>query len=82
MAVYGWQRMRELARAVVEFEAHHAEQLEVFALEPAFLDRVAQKLDRNNRWELSVSGGTLYLSVGPTLFEGTVERVPMTTPPS
>lgn len=79
VAVYGWQRMNELAKAVSDFEAHRAEELAVFALEPAFLDRVAAKLDRNNRWELSVSGGTLYLTAGATLFEGTVERVAIPT---
>lgn len=78
VAVYGHNRMRELARSVVEFEAHRAEELAVFALDAAFLDRVATKLDRNNKWELSVSGGTLYLTIGGALFEGTVERIPMT----
>ena len=77
VAVYGWNRMNELARSVVAFEAHRAEELNVMALEGAFLDRVAAKLDRNNRWELSVSGGTLYLTIGNALFEGTVERMPM-----
>ena len=77
VVVYGWQRMRELARSVVDFEAHRADELAVFALDAGYLDRVAAKLDRNNRWELSVSGGTLYLTIGGALFEGTVERVPM-----
>jgi uncharacterized protein YaeQ len=80
VSVYGWQRMKELARAVTEFEAHRAEELAVFSIDPAFLDRVAAKLDRNNRWELSVSGGTLYLTAGSVLFEGTVERIPMGAP--
>jgi uncharacterized protein YaeQ len=77
VAVYGWNRMKELARAVTEFEAHRAEELNVLAFDGAFLDRVAGKLDRNNKWELSVSGGTLYLTIGGQLFEGTVERIPM-----
>jgi uncharacterized protein YaeQ len=77
VAVYGWNRMKELARAVAEFEAHRAEELHVLALDGAFLDRVAAKLDRNNKWELSVSGGTLYLTIGGQLFEGAVERIAM-----
>jgi len=77
VAVYGSQRMPELARAVKEFEAHRAEELHVLAFDGAFLDRVAGTLDRNNRWELSVSGGTLYLNVGGKTFEGAVERIPV-----
>lgn len=75
VAVYGWQRMGELAKAVSDFDAHRKEELAVFALDAGFLDRVAATLDRNNRWELSVSGGTLYLSVSGKLFEGVVERI-------
>ncbi|MFO0686290.1 MAG: YaeQ family protein [Sandaracinus sp.] len=77
VAVYGSSRMAELARAVAEFEAHRASELAVFALDPAGLDRVAATLDRNNRWELSVSGGTIYLTVQGKLFELAVERVPI-----
>jgi hypothetical protein len=29
-----------------------------------------------NRWELSVAGGALYLTINGTLFEGAVQRVP------
>lgn len=75
VAVYGWHRMPELARAVKDFGAHRAEELAVHAIDPGFLDRVAAKLDRNNRWELSVSGGTLYLTIGTALFECPVERI-------
>ncbi len=77
VAVYGWNRMNELARSVREFEAHRAEELNVLAFDGAFLDRIAAKLDRNNKWDLSVSGGTLYLTIGGKLVEGTVERIPM-----
>ncbi len=77
VAVYGWQRMDALARSVSEFGAHRADELAVFAVDPAFLERVAAKLDRNNKWELSVSGGTIYLSVGTALFEAPVDRIPV-----
>ncbi len=38
------------------------EHAEVISLDRAFLEAVAEGLDRNNRWELSVSGGTIYLA--------------------
>ena len=75
VAVYGWHRVPDLARAVAEFDAHRKHELALFAIDPAFLDRVAEKLDRVNRWELSVTGGTVYLSVGGKVFESPVERV-------
>jgi len=36
---------------------------------------VAATLDRVNRWDLSVTGGVIYLAVGETQFEGAVTPV-------
>lgn len=77
VAVYGSHRMKELARAVKEFGAHRAEELHVLALDGGFVDRVATTLDRNNRWELSVSGSTLYLGIDGKTYESPVERISM-----
>ena len=74
VAVYGWRLdplLRELATATV----HRKEQLALFAFEQAFLDRVVERLDKVNRWSLSVSGATLYLEVGGKLLEGPCERL-------
>jgi len=32
-------------------------------------------MDRNNKWDLSVSGGALYLTIAGKLHESTCERV-------
>lgn len=75
VAVYAFKGAIELAQAIADFGVHRAGELEVHALEPAFLDAVAATLDRVNRWELSVAGRALYLTAGGRLFEGSVTRV-------
>ena len=50
---------------------------ELYVLGSAWLDAVAATLDRTNRWDLAVTGGTLYLTVGEQLFETTVRRLPI-----
>lgn len=75
VAVYGWQRMRELAAECASFGVHRLEELAIHQIDPAFLDRIAGTLDRNNRWELSISGGTLYLTIGGRLFEAEIVRI-------
>ncbi len=75
VAVYAWQRPQELARQIVEAKVHRAAEIELHALDGAFLDRVAATMDRNNKWDLSVSGGALYLTVAGKLHESTCERV-------
>jgi uncharacterized protein YaeQ len=64
VAVYAWRDPHGLAAELVARDVHRADEIDVFALEPAFLDAIAGGLDRNNRWELSVAGGTIYLAAG------------------
>jgi uncharacterized protein YaeQ len=75
VAVYGWQRMKELAQGVKEREVHRREELAMFAIDPGFLDRVGKTLDRVNRWSLSLSGGTIYLDVAGKVYETSIDRV-------
>ena len=75
VVVYTWQAPEKLAAAIAERGVHRADRIELCGFDPAFLDAAAATLDRVNRWELSVSGGTLYLSIGGALHESAVRRV-------
>ena len=48
---------------------HRLEEIEVWPLEVAFLDRVAARLDRKLSFTLTRSDGTLYLGLGGETFE-------------
>lgn len=74
VAVYAWKNPRELVEAIREREVHKADDIVVTALDADTLDRIASTLDRVNKWDLSVTGGTLYLTVGDVAFELTPER--------
>jgi uncharacterized protein YaeQ len=78
VAVYTW-KPREVVAAAVERDIHRLDELEVFALDAAWLDRVAGTLDRVNSWELAVTGGSVYLSINSPprgeMYETTVDRV-------
>ena len=75
VVIYAWKNPGELAAAIREREVHRADELELFALDPAFLDAVASTLDRTNRWDLAITGGQLYLTIGEALHETTVRRL-------
>lgn len=77
VVVYTWKSPDELAAAIVDRPVPRADRIELSAFDPAFLDAAAAALDRVNRWDLSVSGGTLYLSIGGALHESAVRRVPI-----
>lgn len=75
VAVYGWKMLAELAAEAKDI--HRAEELEVYTFDPAFLDAVAATLDRTNTWDLSVTGGVIYVTVGEQTFEGAATRIPV-----
>ena len=77
VVVYAWKNAAQLADAIREARVHRAERIELFAFDAAWLDAIAATLDRSNTWDLSVTGGVLYLTIGGQLFEGSAERVPV-----
>src|SRR6185503_10951496 len=68
VVIYTWKGAQAQAEAIRERGVHRADTIELNALTPEFLDAVAATLDRVNRWELSVAGGALYLTINGTLF--------------
>ena len=75
VAVYGWKNVEQLAEAITERGVHRAGEIALRALPIELLDGVVATLDRVNRWDLSVTGGVLYLAVGAAQFEGAVRPV-------
>ncbi|MDB4974283.1 MAG: hypothetical protein JWN48_2624 [Myxococcaceae bacterium] len=64
-----------LQREVKRVPIHRLEHIEVHAPEPSLVQALAGKLDRNIDWELSRSGGQLYVNVGAQTFEGALTPV-------
>ena len=75
VAVYAWKNVEQLAEAIAERGVHRADEIALRALPVELLDGVVATLDRVNRWDLSVTGGVLYLAVGTAQFEGAVRPV-------
>jgi len=74
VVVYTWKSVAQLADAIAERKVHRAEHIELKELDAAWLDRVTTTLDRNNAWDLSVTGGAIYLTINGELFETSVAR--------
>jgi uncharacterized protein YaeQ len=58
--------LREVKRAPI----HRLAQIEAHAVDPALVEALAGKLDRNIEWELVRSGGELYVNVAGESFAG------------
>lgn len=68
------QEPRRVLREAESREIHKAEQIEVYALDPKFLDRLGELTDRNAKWTLMHNDGHLYVTVGKETVSGTVTR--------
>ena len=78
VVVYAWRSVDALVDAIRERKVHRADALELHALDESWLDAVAGTLDRNNAWDLAVSGGSLYLTIKDKLFETAPRRISLT----
>jgi uncharacterized protein YaeQ len=63
-----------LKRAARAQSIHRVETIAVLALEESFLEALAAVTERNTRWTLVHTEGTLYVTVGPDSFSGAVTR--------
>jgi uncharacterized protein YaeQ len=65
---------RLLLREADTRRIHKAEQIEVYALDPAFLDQLGALTERNARWTMLRNDGLLYVTVGSETVSGAVTR--------
>ncbi len=65
---------RLLRNQAREREIHKADQIEVYALDPKFLEQLGALTDRNARWTLMRNEGVLYVTIGEKTLSGTVTK--------
>ena len=63
-----------LRREAATRPIHRLEEIEVWRFEPAFLDALGEKVDRNTKLELVRNEGQLYVTIDGAVLEGTVTR--------
>lgn len=74
VAVYTHKEPRTLLRGYQGQKIHKSERVELYAVDRALLDSLAERLDRRMAMTLSVSERNLYMDVGGVSVQGAVER--------
>ncbi|MDB4878817.1 MAG: hypothetical protein JWL60_263 [Gemmatimonadetes bacterium] len=75
VAVYTHREPRHLLQALSGERIHRAAQLELYAIDRELIAGLVERLDRRNRWELSITERHLYVAVGGQTVEGDVVRI-------
>lgn len=74
VVVFTYHDPRVLVREAEGKPLFRREEIEGCALDPAFLDALAEVTARNASWDLVRTGGQLYVTIGGATLEGKVER--------
>ena len=77
VAVYTHKDPAQLIRQWAGERIHRADELELYSVDRAFIAAFAAGLERRMALALSRTDGHLYLTMGDTVIEGSVVRVPV-----
>jgi uncharacterized protein YaeQ len=68
VVVYTWKSAAALRDAIAERGVHKGDTIEIVELAQEFLDQVAATVERTNHWDISVTGGVIYLTIKDQLY--------------
>jgi uncharacterized protein YaeQ len=75
--VYTYKDPEPLLREIRENKVHRAESLEVYSLDPRFLERLAARMERTNDWSIIHQEGSLTVGVGGEVETAEIRRHPV-----
>ncbi len=78
--VYTYKDPNVLLQEIHGEKVYHAERIEIFAIPPKFLDRLATTLGRDNPWSVLRSDSTLSVSTGEFSESFELSRIPSLPP--
>ena len=70
VAVYTHKAPEALLKGLAGEKIHRADKVELYAFDPDFIDAFVRRIERRTSFELSVTGGHLYLTVGGETLSG------------
>ena len=77
MCVFTQHDPQLIVRDAQKTPIHRAKDIELYVPALPLLRALAERVERAMSWELSLSGGQLYVTVGAESFEGALTRLPL-----
>jgi uncharacterized protein YaeQ len=79
VAIYTHRDPVQVLRALTGERIHRAESIMVHAFDRALIDEIAARLTRRMAFDVTVTDGTLYVTIDGTVLTGDVTTVPVAT---
>lgn len=80
VVVYTHKDAARLIQQLSSERIHKAESIEVRSIDRGLLEQLVASLDRRTTWELAVSDGHLYFTIGGMAIDGAVARQALASP--
>ena len=74
MSVFSSANFGQLLREAQSRAIHRSEDIEIWLLEPGFLDELEARMDRSVKFELTRNDGELYVNVNGVAFQGRITK--------
>jgi uncharacterized protein YaeQ len=74
VAVYTYKDVERLARSLEGERIHHADALELYAIDRALIAGLVARLDRRMTFALAIAHAELFVSIGSDTLTGAVTR--------
>jgi uncharacterized protein YaeQ len=74
VAIYTQHDPQLILREAEKTAIHRADEIELYVPAPPLLRALAERVERAMSWELSRSGGQLYVTIGGETFEGEIAQ--------
>jgi uncharacterized protein YaeQ len=71
--VFTYKDPENLLREMSSNQVHRAEEIEIYSFEPRFLDRLAVHLEKDNKWSVIQTEGSLSITVRDEVEQGEVQ---------
>lgn len=75
VAVYSHKAPAALLKSLAGEKIHRADEVELYAFDAGFIADLVRRIERRTGFDLSVTGGHLYLSIGGETLSGPVTRL-------
>lgn len=75
VVVYTYKNASLLAKEIIANAVHRAEEIQIFAFDPKFLQQLEEQLKKKNRWTILHHNGQLDINTGGRDYTSQVQRV-------
>jgi uncharacterized protein YaeQ len=72
--IYTYKDVELLKKEARREKIYNSQKIELYAIDPDFLDELAAVLERDNRWEITLDGQKLRVTVDDETYSGSMER--------